>query len=138
MTEQGDLPTLELAFPGPERDLALTAIRSGQKTAMTGLLELLEHDGEAVPRAGQRLAVLDSDGRPAMTIELVEVRVVPVKDIDDDFARSEGRGYADAAAWREAHRDFFHSEGVSSYLGHVPAFDDDTLVIAERFRVIEP
>src|SRR5579862_4494179 len=138
MTEQEDLPALELAFPGPDRDRGVAAIRSGQKTAMTGLLELLEHEGEAVPQVGQRFAVLDSGGRPAVTIELVEVRVVPVRDVDDDFARAEGRGYADAAAWRAAHRDFFQGDRVSGYLGHVPVFDDDTLVIAERFRVVEP
>lgn len=138
MTEYEDLPALELAFPGPERDRGVAAILSGEKTALTGLLEICTHAGEAVPQAGQRFAVLDSDGRPAVTIELVDVRVVPVKDIDDDFARAEGRGYPDAAAWRAAHRDFFQSDAVSGYLGHTPAFNDDTLVIAERFRVIEP
>ena len=60
------------------------------------------------------------------------------EDIDDDFARAEGRGYRDAAAWRVAHEAFFRSEGISAYLGHTPAFDDETLVLAERFRVVEP
>jgi len=27
---------------------------------------------------------------------------------------------------------------VRGYLGRTPAFDDETLVVAERFRVIEP
>ncbi|WP_333774986.1 ASCH domain-containing protein [Streptomyces sp. IBSBF 3136] len=131
-----DLPPLELAFPGPERDRGVAAILSGHKTALTGLLEIYEHAGEAVPAAGQRFAVLDSDGRPAVTIEVVEVRVVPMKEIDDDFARAEGRGYADAAQWRAAHEEFFRSEGVSGFLGHTPVVDDDTLVVAERFRVV--
>ncbi|KOG74211.1 MULTISPECIES: ASCH domain-containing protein [Streptomyces] len=132
------LPTLELAFPGPERDRGLAAILSGQKTALTGLLEIYEHAGEAVPEAGQRFWVLDSEGRPAVTIELVDVRVVPMKEIDDDFARAEGRGYSDVAEWRAAHEEFFQSDGVSGYLGHTPVIDDDTLVVAERFRVVEP
>jgi uncharacterized protein YhfF len=138
MTEPEKLPPLELAFPGPERDRGVAAILSGHKTALTGLLEIFEHDGEAVPQAGQRFAVLGSDGRPVVTIELVDVRVVPVRDIDDDFARAEGRGYPDAAAWRAAHRDFFQGDGVCSYLGHTPDFDDNTLVVAERFRVVDP
>ena len=133
-----DLPTLELAFPGPERDSGLAAILSGKKTALTGLVEIVEHAGEAVPQAGQRFSVLDSDGRPAVTIELVDVQVVPMKEIDDDFARAEGRGYADVAEWRRAHEEFFQSEGVSEFLGRVPVIDDDTLVIAERFTVVEP
>ncbi|MFC9281686.1 ASCH domain-containing protein [Streptomyces collinus] len=130
-----DLPSLELAFPGPERDHGVAAILRGRKTALTGLLEIYEHAGEAVPVAGQRFSVLGSDGLPAVTIELVEVRVVPVKEIDDDFARAEGRGYADAAAWRTAHEEFFRSDGVSEFLGRTPVVDDDTLVVAQRFRV---
>ncbi|MBD2899591.1 hypothetical protein amrb99_85750 [Actinomadura sp. RB99] len=133
-----DLPTLELAFPGPERDRGVAAILSGHKTALTGLLEIYEHAKEAVPVAGQRFSVLDSEGRPAVTIMLVDVRVVPMKEIDDDFARSEGRGYSDAAEWRAAHKEFFRSDGVSEYLGHTPVINDDTLVVAERFRVVEP
>ncbi|GAB3965264.1 hypothetical protein GCM10029978_027610 [Actinoallomurus acanthiterrae] len=132
-----DLPALELAFPGPERDRGVAAILSGHKTALTGLHELYEHAGEAVPRTGQRYSVLDSDGRPAVTIELVEVRVVPIKEIDDDFARAEGRGYADVAEWRAAHEEFFRSDGVSEFLGRTPVIGDDTLVVAERFRVVE-
>lgn len=131
-----DLPTLELAFPGPERDRGVEAVLAGRKTALTGLLEIYEHAGEAVPVPGQRFSVLDSDGRPAVTIELVDVRVVPVKEIDEDFARAEGRGYADVAEWRAAHEEFFRSDGVSEYLGHTPVIDDDTLVVAERFRVV--
>ncbi|MFF7239011.1 ASCH domain-containing protein [Streptomyces collinus] len=134
--EHDDLPALELAFPGPERDRGVAAILSGRKTALTGLLEIYEHAGEAVPVAGQRFSVLDSDGRPAVTIEIVEVRVVPMKEIGDDFAHAEGRGYADAAGWRAAHEEFFRSDGVSEFLGRTPVVDDDTLVVAERFRVV--
>ncbi|WP_055585550.1 ASCH domain-containing protein [Streptacidiphilus griseoplanus] len=133
-----DLPTLEVAFPGPERDRGVAAIQSGHKTALTGLPEIYEHAGEAMPVAGQRFAVLDSDGLPAVTIELVEVRVVPMKEIDDDFARAEGRGYGGAGEWRAAHEAFFRSEGVSAFLGRTPVVDGDTLVVAQRFRVVEP
>ncbi|MEW2160281.1 ASCH domain-containing protein [Streptomyces sp. NPDC007189] len=132
-----DLPMLELAFPGPERDRGVAAILNGEKTALTGLMEIYEHAGEAVPRTGQRFSVLDSEGRPAVTIEVVDVQVVPMKEIDDDFAHAEGRGYRDAKEWRAAHEEFFRSAGVSEFLGHTPVIDDDTLVVAERFRVVE-
>lgn len=133
-----DLPTIELAFPGPLRDSGVAAILSGRKTALTGLLQLHQHSGEPVPEAGQRFAVLDSEGRPAVVIELVEVRVIPMKEIDDEYARAEGRGYSDVAEWRAAHEKFFQSDGVREFLGRTPVIDDDTLVIAERFRVVEP
>ncbi len=133
-----DLPVLELTFPGPERDSGVAAILAGKKTALTGLLQIQEHAGEPFPQPGQRFSVLDSAGQPAAVIELTEVRVVPISMIDDDYAGAEGRGYADAAEWRRAHEDFFRSEGVAEFLGATPAIGDDTLVVTERFRLIEP
>lgn len=48
--ESAELPVMELGRPGPERDQGIAAIRSGTKTALTGLLEILQHEGEPVPR----------------------------------------------------------------------------------------
>ena len=133
-----DLPVLELAFPGPLRDSGVAAILAGEKTALTGLLQIYEHDNEPVPQAGQRFSVVDSAGQPAAVIELTEVRVVPISQVDDDYALAEGRGYADAADWRRAHEDFFTSAGVAEYLGKTPVIGDGTLVVTERFRLVEP
>jgi uncharacterized protein YhfF len=83
-----DLPVLELAFPGPERDSGVAAILTGEKTALTGLPQIFEHAGESVPQAGQRFSVLDSAGRSAAVIELTEVRVVPMSAVDDEYARA--------------------------------------------------
>ena len=71
-----------------------------------------------------------------MIIELIDVRVVPIAAVEDDYAVAEGRGYADAAEWRSAHEVFFRSEGIVTYLGEIPVIDDDTLVVQERFRVV--
>ena len=133
---QEDLPTLELAFPGPERDSGLAAILSGEKTALTGLLQILEFENEQVPAPGQQFSVLDSEGNSAAIIELTEVRVVPICEVDDGYAKAEGRGYANAVEWRIAHEAFFRSEGVQAYLGTTPIIDDDTLVVTERFRLV--
>jgi uncharacterized protein YhfF len=133
-----DLPVLELAFPGPLRNSGVAAILAGQKTALTGLLQIYEHDGEPVPQPGQRFSVIDSMGRPAAVIEVTEVRILPISMVDDDYALAEGRGYADAADWRRAHEDFFTSDGVAEYLGTTPVIGDDMLVVAERFRLVMP
>jgi uncharacterized protein YhfF len=134
----GDLPVLELAFPGPLRDSGVAAILAGEKTALTGLLQIYEHDGEPVPQPGQRFSVIDSMGLPAAIIEVTEVRILPISMVDDDYALAEGRGYADAADWRRAHEDFFTSDGVAEYLGTTPATGDGMLVVAERFRLVKP
>ena len=77
-------------------------------------------------------------GRPAAVIELTEVRILPISMVDDDYALDEGRGYADAADWRRAHEEFFTSDGVAGYLGATPVIGADTLVVTERFRLVEP
>jgi uncharacterized protein YhfF len=133
-----DLPVLELAFPGPLRDSGVAAILAGEKTALTGLLQIYEYDDDPLPQPGQRFSVIDSLGQPAAVIELTEVRVLPISMVDDDYAHAEGRGYADAADWRRAHEEFFTSEGVVAYLGAAPVIGDDTLVVTERFRLVEP
>ena len=59
-------------------------------------------------------------------------------DVDDAHAIDEGEGYADAAAFREAHERYWNGEldVIRSGLGD-PAFTltDDTPVVAERFLV---
>jgi uncharacterized protein YhfF len=132
-----DLPTVELAFPGPLRDSGVSAVLSGEKTALTALLQILERAQEAVPKRGDRFSVLDSAGQCAAIIELTDVEVVRMCDIDDDYAHAEGRGYADALEWRQAHEDFFQSEEVTEFLGVTAIINDETLVVMERFRVIE-
>lgn len=133
-----ELPELELAAPGPERDSGLAAILAGTKTALTGLLQIYEHAGEPLPRQGDRFAVLDSKGSPAAVIEVTDVRVQPISAVGDDYARAEGRGYADAAQWRSAHEEFFRSKFVAEFLGEVPHITDDTLVVTEYFRLVAP
>jgi uncharacterized protein YhfF len=137
-TPEHDLPVLELAFPGPLRDSGVAAILTGAKTSLTGLLQLYERAGESLPRAGDRFCVVDSAGQPAAVIEVTDVRVVPISAIDDDYARAEGRGYADAAEWRAAHEEFFRGEGITEILGAPALIDDSTLLVAERFRLVAP
>ena len=51
-----------------------------------------------------------------------------VADVDLVFALDEGEGFETVADWRRAHEEFWADQEI----------DDDTLIVAERFRVIEP
>lgn len=75
--------------------------------------------------------MVDSDDRPVGVVETLEVRLVPLGDIDLAFAVEEGEGYESVAAWRRAHERF----GTE----HVPGvlLTDGTVVVAERFRLVE-
>ncbi|NIL55550.1 ASCH domain-containing protein [Salinispora arenicola] len=132
-----DLPPFEFAFPGPLRDKLVAAVLEGAKTTTTGLRQDYEIEGEALPVAGARAAVVDSAGRRVAVIELTEVRVSRLGDVDLDHARDEGEGYDSVAAWRAAHEEYWHGANYRGWLGD-PDFtvDDDTPAVLERFRLV--
>ena len=125
------------AFPGPLRDQLVGAILAGSKTSTSCLLADYERGDEPLPRVGERSAVMDSGDRPVAVIETTEVRVIRLGDVDLQHAIDEGEGYESVAAWRAGHEDFWHSAEARAELGD-PGFtvDDDTLMVAERFRLV--
>ncbi|MEU0663616.1 MULTISPECIES: ASCH domain-containing protein [Streptomyces] len=127
-----------LAFPGPLRDRLVAAVLSGEKTSTTGLLVEYEAEGEELPPVGERSALIDSDGREVAVLELTEVRVLPLGEVDLRHALDEGEGHRSVAEWRADHEAFWHGDEMREALGD-PDFtvDDTTLVVAERFRVVE-
>ena len=134
-----DLPVVEFAFPGALRDQLVAAILSGSKTTTTGLLADYEREGEPLPHPGLRQAVVDSAGHRVAVIETTAVRVIRVGDIDLAHAIGEGEGYSSVAEWQTGHELFWHSAEVRTELGD-PGFtvNDDTLVVAQTFSLLEP
>ncbi|MEV4134991.1 ASCH domain-containing protein [Dactylosporangium sp. NPDC049742] len=133
-----DLPTFQFGFPGPLRDALVAAVLNGTKTTTTGLLQDWEIDGEPLPAAGDRSAVVDSGDRPVAVIELTGVEVRRLGDVDARHARDEGEGHDTVAAWRAGHEEFWHGADYRGWLGD-PGFtvDDDTPAVLQRFRVVE-
>lgn len=133
-----DLPAAEFAFPGPLRDRLVAAILSGAKTSTSSLMLGYELGIEPLPEVGQLSAVLDSAGRRVAVIEVTEVQVVRLADVDLQHALDEGEGYESVEQWRSGHERFWHSAEVRAELGD-PDFmvNDDTLVMAERFRLVD-
>jgi uncharacterized protein YhfF len=132
-----DLPRAEFAFPGPLRDRLVTAILSGAKTTTSGLVLAYERENEPLPEVGQLLAVVDSADRRVAAIELTEVRVIRLADVDLRHALDEGEGDESVAQWRAGHEKFWHSAEVRAELGDPHfAVNDDTLVLAQRFRLV--
>ncbi|HYY63384.1 MAG TPA: ASCH domain-containing protein [Gaiellaceae bacterium] len=123
------METAEFAFPGELRDRLVAAILRGEKTSTTGLYAEYEEEGERIPDPGTQCLVVDSDGRGVAVIELTSVDVVRIKEIELQFALDEGEGFNSVAEWRAAHEEFW-----ASY--RTEAIDDDTLVVAERFRLV--
>ncbi len=138
MEPRTDLPLAEFAFPGPLRDSLVAAILSGVKTSTTGLLEEHRRADDPLPTVGERALVIDSDGNGAAVIETTEVEIKRIADVDLAFAIDEGEGFESVADWRAAHVRFFTSPAMVAALGDPPVeIDDGTLVVCERFRLIE-
>lgn len=134
------LPRWGFAFPGALRDELTRLALAGTKTTTAGLLVEMEADGEPVPTAGDRSVLVDSQERPVAILATVSCRVVRLADVDDRHAIDEGEGYANAAEFRVSHERFWSSylDDLRRRLGD-PSFaiTDDTLIVAERFRVAE-
>jgi uncharacterized protein YhfF len=123
------LPPFELGFPRTElrRKLVDAALR-GEKTATSSLrAEYAPHTAEPLPSVGMRTVLLGYTDEPLAVVEVTEVRVLRAADVDLAFARDEGEGFETVAEWRAAHERF--------WAGH--EIGDDTLVVAERFRIVE-
>lgn len=133
-----DLPLAEFGFPGPLRDQLVAAVVAGDKTTTTGLVADYEHDKEPLPRPGLREAVVDSASHRVAVIETTAVRVMRLGDVDLAHALAEGEGYTTVPEWRAGHEQFWHSADLREALGD-PEFtvDDDTLVVAQTFRLVE-
>src|SRR5688500_14780006 len=134
------LPAWGFAFPGPLRDELTALALAGTKTTTAGLMAEMEAEGEALPVPGAREVLLDSDERAIAVIETVDCRVARLADVDDRHAIDEGEGYANAHEFRVAHERFWNGylDDLRSTLG-APTFvlEDDTLVVLQRFRVVE-
>ena len=127
------------AEPGPLRDQLTAAALSGAKTTTSSLLAEFEVAGEPIPSPGRREVLVDSQERPVAIVETVEVRLVRLVDVDDQHARDEGEGYANAAQFRLAHEQYWGPSiaRLAEGLGD-PNYDlnDETVVVLERFRIL--
>lgn len=120
------------------RDQLVAAVLRGEKTSTTGLYEEYVRTGERLTEVGSHALVIDSEGHGVAVIETTSVEVKRMGDVDLAFAVDEGEGFETVAQWRDAHVRFFESPELAAVLGDPPvAIDDGTLVVCERFRVVE-
>jgi uncharacterized protein YhfF len=139
-SDLADLPAWGFAFPGPLRDKLTTLALAGTKTATAGLHVEVELGDDAMPVPGTREVLLDSAEHPVAVIETVECHVARLADVDDRHAIDEGEGYANAHEFRVAHERFWNAyiDELRARLGD-PTFtiDDDTMIVLQRFKVVE-
>ena len=127
------------AFGGPgmdddQVDELAARVANGVKRATTALQ--WEHDAtEApLPRPGDLHIILDAAGAPRALVRTTRVDVMPICDVDDEFAAVEGEGDGTLAYWQDAHFRVFNA--LARDLGREPALDMP--VVCERFELVYP
>ena len=82
--------------------------------------------------------LISSAGMPVGVTETVEVRVVPLGEVDLEHAVDEGEGFRSVDEWREAHERFWASDAIRAELGDPDlVVDDATPVVLQRIRLVE-
>ena len=123
------LRALELATPGPLRDELTALVLAGRKRATAGRFAEYAEEGEELETVGERLALLDSDGKSLGVVEVTALEIVKFADVTWDFADSEGEGFVTIEHWREAHRGYWASEGTP--------VDDGSDIACLSFRLVD-
>lgn len=108
-------------------------VRSGQKTATSGLVWELEAKGFGLPNEGDTVVVTDLEGEPSCIIEITEVEVLPFGEIvDEQFAIDYGEGDTSLRSWKEA--SWPNYSEICRQLGREPT--EKMPIACQRFRLL--
>lgn len=108
-------------------------VLSGKKRATASLMEYESDAGDGGIVGGFSI-ITDFDGNPQCVIQTTEVRFVPFREVDDEFAFDEGEGNQTLEYWRNAHRKFF----IECCNNLNIEFDESMLISCKRFRKLFP
>ena len=131
-----DGPPCRFGSPGELRVELTDLVVRGVKTATAGLVAEFEVEGEPVPVAGMRSAVIDDDEQVIGVMVTTRQETLRLADVFWEFARDEGEGFTDVDDWRTQHEGFWNRHSVPMLRElHDPGFrlTDDTPVSCEWF-----
>ncbi len=115
-----------------EVDALAALVVAGTKRATTALYWEHEASDAPLPRPGDLHIILDAAGAPRALVRTTRVDVMPICDVDDEFAAVEGEGDGSLAYWQDAHYRVFNA--LARELGREPALDMP--VVCERFELV--
>lgn len=106
-----ELRTVELGWPGEQRDRLNGCVLHGRKRATAGTLAEYEEEGEPLESVGEVLVMLGNDAEEVGRIEITDVVVRRFEDVPWEFADAEGEGFTTIEDWRVEHRRFWERQG---------------------------
>ncbi|WP_057913285.1 ASCH domain-containing protein [Peribacillus muralis] len=117
---------------GADSDQLAQLVIDGRKTATCSAHVFYEEENEPMPSVGDYSIILSSGDSPLAIIRTVNVEVLPMNEVSEEFAISEGEGDGTYTYWWNAHEHFFKKE--LHKLGHT--FKEDMLLVCESFELI--
>jgi uncharacterized protein YhfF len=106
----------------------------GVKTATSSLLWTIEQENKPLLQVGGYSIVTNWEKVPVCVMETIELRIVPFKDVDAQFAYDYGEGERTLEWWMENMWDYYVQE--CAQLGRQAT--EDMPILCERFRVVYP
>lgn len=105
----------------------------GKKTGTCSLYKLYEIEGEPVPQVGQYQIILNSRDEPVVMIRTHTIDIMPMNEVSEEFALSEGEGDGTFKFWWDGHLEFFNK--LAEEFGF--SFDTNDLLVCESFEVVK-
>ncbi len=111
-------------------DELLALVLSGTKQATASLARWYTEDD--LPEPGDLALITDGSGAPRCVIRTTQVDIIPVREVDADFAWAEGEGDRSLDDWITEHRKFWQREAAREGF----EYSDDLDVVCERFVLV--
>ncbi|MEI5908932.1 ASCH domain-containing protein [Bacillus spongiae] len=127
-------PTLVSAWQfGANPDELAQLVIDGVKTATCSGHIFYEMDNEPLPSVEEYSIILNSKDEPVAIIKIVDVSIMPMNEVPEEFAIAEGEGDRTYQYWKEVHEQFFTEELRS--VGR--SFSEDMMLVCERFALVD-
>ena len=85
-------------------------VKKGIKKATASLYGLYEIENEPIPKVGDYVIITNWKGIAQCIIQVININIIPFKDVAEEFAAKEGEGEKTLSFWRKVHRKFFTRE----------------------------
>jgi uncharacterized protein YhfF len=118
---------------GADPDHLAQLVMDGVKSATCSGLVFYEVENEPLPTDEDYSIILNGKDEPLAIIKTVDVKIMPMNEVPEDFAIAEGEGDRTYQYWREAHERFFTEELRD--LGM--EFSEDMMLVCERFELVD-
>ncbi|MBD3110128.1 ASCH domain-containing protein [Bacillus sp. AGMB 02131] len=105
----------------------------GIKTATCSGHVFYEIENEPVPSIGDYGIILNSKDEPLAIIKTIDVKLMPMNEVPEDFAIAEGEGDRTYRYWKEVHESFFTEELRALGL----EYSEDMMLVCERFELVD-